>query len=179
MAQPAFAHPGHGGHDFVDGWRHPFLGFDHLLAMFAVGLLAARMGGRAVWLVPCSFLASMIAGGLASAMGLALPGVEYGILASVLVLGLLVAVTKVVPLAYGAAIVALFAFFHGFAHAAEMSPGGSLAAYAAGFVLATSLLHAAGIASGQLLLQRSGSLRVLRWTGGLITAAGLLLIFVN
>jgi urease accessory protein len=185
MAQPAFAHPStiphtHGGHDFVNGWQHPFSGLDHLLAMVAVGLLAVRIGGRALWLMPGAFLGSMVLGGIVAALGVPLPGVEFGIAASVLVLGLLIAVTKVVPLTYGAALVALFAFFHGHAHASEMATGGSLAAYAAGFVLATAVLHAAGVLGGQLLVRKSGGAaadnRALRWTGGLISLAGVLLV---
>jgi urease accessory protein len=187
LAQPAFAHPGHAGHDFVAGWEHPFFGFDHLLAMIAVGLLAVRMDGKAIWVIPCAFLGSMTLGGIAAAVGMPLPGVEYGILASVLVLGLLIAATKVVPLGYGAALVALFAFFHGHAHAAEMATGSSLATYAAGFLLATALLHAAGVAGG-LLLKNSRVLSpasdsatpnstTLRWAGGLISLAGVLMCF--
>lgn len=173
-ANPAFAHPGHGGHEFVDGWSHPFSGIDHLLAMVAVGLLAVRMGGKAIWIMPCTFLVSMLAGGLLAEAGVPMPGVEWGIMASVLVLGMMIAATSVVPLKYGAALVALFALFHGHAHATEML-GTSIASYAVGFILATAVLHASGIAIG-LAMRRWGRPMAMQLAGGAITAVGLLLL---
>jgi urease accessory protein len=175
VAGPALAHPGHSGHDFIDGWQHPLTGIDHLLAMVAVGLLAVRLGGKALWIMPCTFMIGMLLGGIAAAIGVPLPGVEWGIALSVLALGLLIAVSKVAPLKIGAALVALFAVFHGHAHAAEMASGGSLATYAAGFLLATALLHLCGVLGG-VLIARSMSERALRFTGGMISAAGILLL---
>jgi urease accessory protein len=171
----AFAHPGHVGHEFGDGFQHPLTGLDHLLAMVAVGLLAVRLGGRAIWMMPLVFLASMLAGGLVATANIPVPEVEYGIMASVLVLGLLVASTRVASLRWGAALVGVSAFFHGYAHAAEMVAGGSLGAYAAGFLLATAILHASGIAIG-LLLARRLNVTALRVAGGAISAAGALMI---
>ena len=163
-ATPAFAHPGHGGYEFVDGWEHPFSGIDHLLAMVAVGLLAVRIGGKAIWIMPCTFMVSMLAGGMLAEVGVPMPGVEWWISASVLALGLMVAATGVVPLKYGAALVALFAIFHGHAHATEMH-GTSIAAYAVGFILATAVLHASGIAIG-LAMRRWGKPMAMRVAGG-------------
>lgn len=174
-AGTAQAHPGHGGHDFYDGFTHPLFGLDHLLAMVAVGLLSVRMGGRALWVMPAAFLGSMLVGGLAAAWGMPLPGVEQGILLSVLVLGLLIAATKVVPLPVGAVLVGLFAACHGHAHAAEMASGGSLNQYAAGFLMATAILHATGIGVG-LLAARLLDARAVRFTGGAIAGAGALLL---
>jgi urease accessory protein len=174
VATPAMAHPGHAGHEFNDGWQHPLTGVDHLLAMVAVGLLAVRIGGKAISLMPSAFMMSMLMGGLAAECGLPLPGVEYGIMASVLVLGLLIAATSVVPLSAGVLLVALFAVFHGHAHATEMVQGGSMAAYAAGFMLATALLHITGVAGGSALSRwlNAGAIRAV---GGMISATGLLL----
>lgn len=176
MSQPAWAHPGHAGHEFADGWWHPLLGADHLLAMVAVGLLAVRLGGPGLWLMPAAFLASMLVGGLLASLGVSLPGIEWGIMASVLVLGLLVAATRAIPLWIGALLVAIFAICHGYAHAAEMVAGGSLGAYAAGFLLATATLHAAGIMVGMLMAKKI-NLGALRWSGAAIAAASLLIIF--
>jgi len=173
-ATPVFAHPGHGGHELVDGWEHPFSGIDHLLAMVAVGLLAVRMGGKAIWIMPCTFMPSMLAGGMLAELGVPMPGVEWWISASVLVLGLMVAATAVVPLKYGAGLVALFALFHGHAHATEMN-GTSIAAYAVGFILATAVLHASGIAVG-LAMKRWGRPMAMQVAGGAITAVGVLLL---
>ena len=173
-ATPTFAHPGHGGHELADGFAHPFSGLDHLLAMVAVGLLAVRMGGKAIWIMPSAFMGSMLLGGLLSEAGLPLPGVEYGIMASVLALGLLIAATSVIPLKYSAILVGLFAVCHGHAHATEMV-GQSMTAYAIGFLLATATLHAGGILAG-LALGRWLDPRAVRIAGGAITVCGLLMV---
>jgi urease accessory protein len=172
-AQPVLAHPGHAGSGFSDGWWHPFLGLDHLLAMIAVGLLAVRLGGRALWMLPCGFLGGMLLGGVAAAAGVPCPQVEAGIVASVLVLGLLVAAGRTVSLPIGLAAVMAFAALHGHAHAAEMQ-GGSFVAYAAGFLLATALLHATAIVAG-MALARGIRVPAIRALGGAIAAAGLVL----
>lgn len=171
----AFAHPGHGGHSFTAGWQHPFLGADHLLAMFAVGLLAVRIGGRALWIMPGTFVGGMLLGGMAAAFGVPLPGVEQGILASVLVLGILIAMTRDLPLKFAAALVVLFALFHGYAHIAEMTASNSVWTYAIGFTSATTVLHLLGVSVG-LVLTRSRNDATLRVAGGFISAAGLFLL---
>lgn len=175
LAPAALAHPGHAEGTFHDGFTHPMLGWDHLLAMVAVGLLGARLGGRALWLLPATFLSAMLAGGLAATAGLPLPLVETGIVASVLVLGLAVAVSRAPSLAWSAALVGGFALFHGHAHAAEMVSHGSLASYAGGFLFSTALLHLVGICGG-LVLARAVDLKALRVAGGAISAASLLLV---
>jgi len=144
----AAAHPGH-GMSYMSGLAHPLSGADHLLAMLAVGLWASQLVGRARWLVPASFVTVMtVAGGLGMA-GIALPMVESGIAASVLALGLLVAMTARLPVASSSALVALFAVFHGYAHGAEMPAEGSVWAYGLGFVLSTAALHVAGLVLGR------------------------------
>ncbi len=175
-AGSVWAHPGHAGHesDFHAGWQHPLMGLDHLLAIVAVGLLAARMGGRTLWLLPGVFLGSMFLGGVAASAGLRLPGVEFGILTSVLVLGALVAAARVAPQRVAVALVTLFAFFHGHAHAAEMLTSGSFAPYAAGFLLTTAALLATSLAGG-LALEKLSRTRAVRFAGGAIAAAGLLM----
>jgi len=173
-AGTAFAHPGHGGHEaasFLAGLGHPVGGADHLLAMLAVGLLAARQSGRARWALPLSFVAAMLAGAGLGALGVALPAVEMGIAVSVLVLGLLVALVARLPLAAAAPLVGVFALFHGHAHFTEMGDG-TVAAYAAGFVLATSVLHAAGYVLARALPATPAAARGTRLLGGLIAAAG-------
>lgn len=171
----AWAHPGHGG-GFRDGWQHPLTGIDHLLAMIAVGLLAVRVGGRGVWLIPLAFLGAMTVGGVAAQAGLTVPGVEMGIVASVLVLGGMVVAAGTAPAWIAAGVVAAFAFFHGHAHGTEMAAGGSLVSYAMGFLLATALLHLAGIlgASGLARLRQD---RLARLAGGAIAACGALMMF--
>jgi urease accessory protein len=148
----AFAHAGHGEHSgFIHGFMHPIAGLDHILAMVTVGILAYQIGGRALWLVPTTFLAIMAAGGLLGVAGVSFYFVEPGIAASVVVLGLIVALAVKPPITVAMALVALFAVFHGYAHGIEVPVDGSAAVYGAGFMLATALLHAAGIAFGMLV----------------------------
>jgi urease accessory protein len=148
----ALAHPGIGGaHDFAHGFAHPFGGLDHLLAMVTVGIFAWQLGGRALWLVPASFLLAMAAGGTLAMLGVALPHVEVGIALSVIVLGGMVALGVKAPLAIAMTLVAAFAVFHGHAHGSEMPLDAAGGAYGAGFVLATALLHGAGIALGAVI----------------------------
>jgi urease accessory protein len=148
----AFAHAGHGEHSgFIHGFMHPIAGLDHILAMVTVGILAYQIGGRALWLVPTTFLAIMAAGGLLGVAGVSFYFVEPGIAASVVVLGLIVALAVKPPVTVAMVLVALFAVFHGYAHGIEAPLDGSAAVYGAGFMLATALLHAAGIAFGMLV----------------------------
>jgi urease accessory protein len=143
-AVPALAHDGHGGHGLAAGLAHPFTGADHLLAMIAVGLFAAMRGGRALWAWPLAFVSAAGLGFLAGRYGLTLPLAEPMVLASVLVLGLIVAAAIPVELAAGIALVAMFGGFHGQAHALEAGSQ-SVPAFAAGFLTASAGLHAAGL----------------------------------
>jgi urease accessory protein len=154
MPSLALAHPGHEGgapSDLVHGFMHPLGGADHILAMVAVGLFAVRLGGRALWLVPGSFLLAMAVAGLAGMAGLMLPYVETGIALSVLLLGAAIALGLTVPVAAAMGLVAFFAVFHGLAHGAEMPQSVSGVAYGLGFLGATALLHGAGIGLGLVI----------------------------
>lgn len=175
----AWAHTGVGAtHGLVNGFAHPLLGWDHLLAMLAVGIYGAQHGGRQVWLLPVTFVTVMALGGILGIAGIALPGVETGILASVLVLGALIALAVRFPLGAGMAMVALFAIFHGHAHGTEMPHAASAIGYAIGFCSATALLHIGGIALPTLLRRTVGENQP-RWTrfaGVGISLAGLILL---
>ncbi|WPP03091.1 HupE/UreJ family protein [Methylocella tundrae] len=145
----AFAHTGVGDtHGFVHGFLHPVTGIDHVLAMVTVGVFAWQLGGRALWLVPASFVIVMALGGATGMAGVGLPFVEFGIALSVIVLGAMVALGVKAPLAAGVGLVGLFAIFHGHAHGAEMPENAAGLAYGLGFVLATALLHLAGVGLG-------------------------------
>ncbi|WMT87215.1 HupE/UreJ family protein [Pelagibacterium sp. 26DY04] len=173
---PAFAHLDPVEHgSFMAGFTHPLFGLDHILAMVAVGLWAASVGGRALWAVPAAFVATMAIGFAAAILGLPLPFVEPVILASVIFIGIMVALALPLPTAGVAAVVAFFALFHGHAHGGEMGEAGAFG-YAAGFLAATALLHAAGVAlgvvAGRLLATRRG-LAATRIAGGLTALGGL------
>ncbi|HET6520846.1 MAG TPA: HupE/UreJ family protein, partial [Geminicoccaceae bacterium] len=145
-----------------------------------VGLLAAILGGRALRLVPASFLAMMAAGGLAGMAGLPLPHVELGIAASVVVIGALVAARASLPALAAVAVVGLFAVFHGHAHGTEAPVAAAPLAYALGFVLATAALHAAGAGLGLLLGRMGGGApSLVRVGGGAVAAAGVLLPLIG
>jgi urease accessory protein len=145
----ASAHTGVGDvTGFWHGLEHPLGGLDHILAMLAVGLWAAQMGGKALWLVPGTFITAMIGSSVMGHFGLPLPGIEQGILASDFILGLLLLFAVRLPLALSAGIVGILAIFHGYAHGAEMPATASGLAYGVGFIISTTLLHLAGIAIG-------------------------------
>jgi urease accessory protein len=170
----AAAHaPGAGEAGLAAGFAHPLLGLDHVLAMVAVGLWASQLGGRALWLVPASFV-TLMAAGAALAMVTALPAVELGIVGSLLVLGALVAFSARLPVAVGAAIVGVFALFHGHAHGTEM-PASAAALFGLGFVAATALLHGTGVAAG-LYWRSTASGWLVRAGGAAVAATGLVLL---
>lgn len=175
-AAPAFAHLNPEEHgSFAAGFSHPLFGLDHILAMVAVGLWAALLGGRSVWLVPTAFVGTMLAGFVVALSGLGLPFVEPVIAASVVVIGLLALVALQVPTSVGMAMVGFFAFFHGYAHGGELGEAGALP-FCIGFALATALLHAAGVGIGIGLGRIAGGPAgrwITRLAGGLAALGGL------
>jgi urease accessory protein len=169
---PAFAHLDPEQHgSFLAGISHPLFGVDHILAMVAVGLWAALLGGRALWLVPSAFVGTMAIGFAAALAGAPLPFVEPVILASVVVVGLLAAMALNVPTGMGMAMVGFFAFFHGHAHGGELGAAGALS-FGVGFVLSTVFLHALGIGLGRLFGGTTGR-AVTRVAGAAAALGGL------
>lgn len=176
----ASAHVGIGdAHGFAHGFAHPLGGIDHLLTMVAIGVFAAHLGGRALWIVPLTFVTVMAIAGLMGMAGFSVPFVELGIGLSVVVLGLVVAFQLGLPTVAAMALVGFFANFHGHAHGMEMPETASALAYGAGFICATVLLHAVGIGFG-LVVGKLGELsgrRVVRVGGGAMTLAGIAILF--
>jgi urease accessory protein len=161
---------------FLSGLSHPVSGLDHVLAMVAVGLWGAQLGAPAIWVLPVVFPMMMAFGGLLGLIGIGLPGVELGIALSAVVLGALIFGAIRLPLAAALLVVAFFAVFHGHAHGTEMSAGQSAILYSLGFVMATGLLHAVGIAIG--LIHRWDAGRVaLRAAGSVVLAGGLFFLW--
>ena len=161
---------------FLAGLAHPVSGLDHVLAMVAVGLWGAVLGAPAIWVLPVAFPLVMALGGLLGLLGIPLPGVELGIAISAVVLGGMVLAEARPPLGLAAAVVAFFAIFHGHAHGTEIAAGTSALFYSLGFVVATGLLHAAGIAIGVLHRWPAGRLLV-RAAGGGVGLAGLFFLW--
>lgn len=173
-ATPALAHPGHeAATGLSQGFLHPLSGLDHVLAMVAVGLIAARIGGRAMVLVPLAFLGMMAVGGALGAAGVTMPFVEIGIALSVVVLGASLALRPALPVAAAMALVGAFAIFHGHAHGAEMPETASGLSYGLGFVDATALLHTVGLGLGFSAGRLLRSLPALRVAGAGLAVAGL------
>ena len=175
----AWAHVGVGSTSgFSHGFWHPISGIDHVLAMVAVGMFAANLGGRALWAVPLTFVSLMAVGGALGMGHVNVPYVEAGIGLSVVILGLVVAFQVQWPVAAAMALVAVFAIFHGHAHGEEMPMDASGAHYAAGFMIATAFLHLAGIAIG-IGIQRIGTAywhRAAQISGGAMALAGVALL---
>jgi urease accessory protein len=166
---PASAHVGAGAASSLSaGFMHPLSGLDHLAVMVAVGLWAALKGGRALWLWPAAFVGVMLAGAGLGMAHVAVPFVETGILASVVALGLLVALAVDLPVSAGAAVIGVFALLHGHAHGVEVPENATGVGYMAGFALATAMLHGVGLAVGLAFDMRS---RLLARVAGVICAA--------
>ncbi|MEW9808428.1 HupE/UreJ family protein [Mesorhizobium sp. ZMM04-5] len=156
---------------FLSGFSHPILGWDHVLAMVAVGLWGAFLGAPAMWLLPVVFPLVMAFGAVLGIVGVPVPAVETGIAASAIVLGLLIAFAARPPLWIAAIIVGAFAIFHGHAHGTELPDAANSFAYAVGFVIATGLLHLVGIGFGLPVKKPAGRIAV-RAAGGIISMVG-------
>jgi len=163
---------------FAHGFVHPIGGIDHVLAMVAIGLYATFLGGRALWLVPATFVVVMALAGAFGAAGYIVPHAEAGIALSVIVLGLAVALRVALPVLTAIVLAGLFAIFHGHQHGAEMPSDVSGLGYAAGFMMSTALLHCAGIALGLLAgrLAAQGGLGMAQVAGGAMALAGIAIL---
>lgn len=172
LAGGAYAHEGTGiAGGFVSGFMHPILGWDHVVAMIAVGLWGAFLGSPAIWILPVVFPLVMAMGGALGVVGVPIPAVETGIAASAVVLGAMVAIAARPPIWVAAVIVGVFAIFHGHAHGTELPNAANPLAYSIGFVVSTGLLHLSGIAFGLLVRWPAGKMAV-RAVGGGIALAG-------
>ncbi len=176
-AQAALAHPVKGeATGFITGFRHPISGLDHVLAMVAVGLWGAQLGAPAIWLLPVAFPLVMAFGGMLGLIGMPLPGIEYGIAASAILLGAAVMFEVRPPLTLAAILVGFFAIFHGYAHGAELPPGQSAMLYSIGFVIATGCLHALGIGIGTVHRWSWGQ-KLLRFAGAMVAMGGVFFMY--
>lgn len=170
----ALAHIGQGNISggFVSGFTHPILGLDHVVAMVAVGLWGAQLRSPAIWVLPVTFPLVMAFGGLLGGLDMPIPGIEIGIAASAIALGLMVTFAARPPLWIAGLLVGLFAIFHGYAHGAELPESANPLAFAMGFVIATGALHVIGILIG-LINRWPWGMRSLRTGGAAIAACGL------
>ena len=175
---PAHAHVAQGdvAGGLIAGLRHPILGFDHVIAMVAVGIWGAQLGRPAIYVLPITFPLVMAGGGVLGVMAVPIPGIETGIAASALVLGAMIALAARPPLVVTALIVAVFAIFHGYAHGAELPAAANAVSYAFGFVVATGLLHATGIVIGTIRAWDWGA-AALRAGGAAIAIIGVYYLF--
>jgi urease accessory protein len=178
-AAPVFAHAGHSENSFVTGFLHPIYGLDHLLAMIVIGFLSARMEPKYMWTLPAAFVGMMAAGGLLGTVwgGDGVAAFEWGIMLSVLIFGLAAAVAPKIPLAAGNGLVAIFAICHGHAHVAEMGDA-SAYGYFPGMLVATGLLHLAGLLVGIGLKRGVGEWAV-RASGALVAVTFTVILVAN
>jgi urease accessory protein len=172
---PAFGHTGNTNADFAGGFAHPLFGPDHIVAMIGVGLWGAFLGQPAIFALPIVFPIVMACGGMMGILGLHVPAVETGIALSAVVIGMMVAMAARPPLALAAVLVGMFAIFHGYAHGAELPPDANALSYFLGFVVATGMLHLAGISFGLLSRWPVGQIAV-RAAGGAIALAGVVFL---
>jgi urease accessory protein len=176
-ASPALAHVTVGmGSGITDGFLHPLTGLDHLLAMVSVGIWGAELGAPAIWLLPIVFPLIMALGAALGVAGMPLPAGELIVAVSVVVLGALVASAQRLALWAALAIVGVFAVAHGHAHGAELPHAADALAFTVGFVLATGMLHLAGIVIGLLAGGPRGA-AVIRVSGCAIAIAGCYFVY--
>jgi urease accessory protein len=172
LAHSAFAHEQAGvTGGLVSGILHPLTGMDHLIAMVAVGIWGAQLGTPAIWILPITFPLVMAFGGVLGELRVPLPMQEPVIALSALALGAAVAVRMRLPFLAAAAIVGVFAIFHGYAHGIELPTAANPLAYGIGFVVSTGLLHLCGIMIGTLTRWRSGE-RLIQGLGVVIAVLG-------
>ncbi len=161
---------------FLVGVRHPVLGLDHLLAMIAVGVVSAVAGGVAIWQVPLIFVGGMLIGALLGGYAFTLPGIEYGIVCSVIALGALLAIDKEIPILIISGLVSYFGIMHGYAHGSEMPEMTSPLLYGSGFITGTVGLHLLGVLIGVVSQKLPKGDKALRITGGAVGCTGLFLL---
>lgn len=171
----AWAHPGHGLNSAYAGFLHPLTGIDHLLVMLAVGLWAAKIGGRACWQLPLTFMLVMIIGAIGGYLGLGFNGVETAIAASVMAMGVLLAISLPLNAWLRMGLVALFALFHGLAHGTELSQHSNLPVLL-GMLLATAMLHFSGFMLGHYRFKLARQLQALLAWGMMLAGAYLLVV---
>lgn len=177
LASPASAHaPAGEAGGFLTGFSHPWSGWDHIVAMIAVGLWGAQLRAPAVWLLPVTFPLVMALGGFFGLVGIEVPGVEIGIAASAILLGAMVLLEARPPLAAAAILVGIFGLFHGHAHGTELPHGENGLLYSIGFVVATGCLHGVGILLGLVHAWPAGRM-ALRGAGGAIAALGVMFLW--
>ena len=176
-AETASAHLLKGqAYGFLTGFLHPISGADHVLAMVAVGFWGAQLGAPAIWVLPVAFPLVMAMGGVLGFLGVPLPGVEYGIAASAILLGAAVAFKLRPPIVVAGLLVGFFAIFHGHAHGTELPAGESALLYSMGFVIATGCLHAVGIGIGTIH-RRAWGQKLLRAAGTAVAAGGIFFLW--
>jgi urease accessory protein len=176
-AQTAWAHVLKGqAYGFLTGFLHPISGPDHVLAMVAIGLWGAQLGAPAIWVLPVAFPMVMAMGGMLGFLGVPIPGVEYGIAASAILLGAAVAFEVRPPIVVAGLLVGFFAIFHGHAHGTELPLGQSVLLYSMGFVIATGCLHALGIGIGTVHRWTWGQ-KLLRASGTMVAAGGVFFLW--
>ena len=174
----AYSHTYTGMNGFYDGISHPVIGLDHFLAMISVGIISAQIGGRAIWSVPSTFVFIMLIGGI---LGIYFSGVdhkfiEYGIIISVILLGLGIAVSKKLSVLITMIFVGIFGFCHGTAHGLEMPNAANPLYFALGFVTGTTILHLFGVGIGYYSIKTNLTSLLLRVTGTIFSIYGVYLI---
>ena len=167
----ASAHTGHGAHSFADGFTHPFVGTDHLLAMLLVGVWSV-LHARRTWLAPLTFVSLLAVGALLGQAGFSLPQLEPLVATSVLGLGVMLSLRTQLPEQAALSVIGGFALFHGLAHGGELSAGSSVMA---GIVAGSALLHAIGMASAHFVLRSRPQLAIRLGQVAAILGGGLVL----
>tara|TARA_Y100000590_G_scaffold272706_1_gene306178 strand:+ start:1688 stop:2194 length:507 start_codon:yes stop_codon:yes gene_type:complete len=162
---------------FYDGISHPVLGLDHFLAMISVGILSAQIGGRSIFTIPFTFVCIMIIGGILGSYFTKIDHIliEYGIIFSVIFLGLAIAIDKKLSKNITIVIIGVFGLFHGVAHGLEMPNAANPLLFASGFASGTAALHIFGVGIAYFAIKTKYSSMLLRLIGILFSFYGIYL----
>ncbi|MGZ3181894.1 MAG: HupE/UreJ family protein [Telluria sp.] len=162
---------------FMSGLLHPVYGLDHFLAMFAVGLVSAQLGGRSIYTIPAVFVSAMVIGGIVGVLAIGVPFTEQGIALSVVVLGLAIVLVREGGSPLPVLIVtACFGFLHGHAHGLEMPKAADPVYYAAGFVVSTASIHLLGVGVGHVFTNVRRLTTALRHLGSAMAGVGMMIL---
>ncbi len=174
---PSYAHNYTGMVGFYDGISHPVLGLDHFLAMISVGILSAQIGGRSIFTIPFTFVCIMIIGGILGSYFTKIDHIliEYGIIFSVIFLGLAIAIDKKLSKNITIVIIGVFGLFHGVAHGLEMPNAANPLLFASGFASGTAALHIFGVGIAYFAIKTKYSSMLLRLIGILFSFYGIYL----
>ncbi len=172
-----FAHGSHGS-GMMAGFTHPIFGLDHSIAIVGSGILSYLLDPKKWYFYLLTFLIAMIIGGLLGINNEATLLIERLIAFSVVSIGLIIAFRMKLNFALVLIILALFGFFHGYAHGAEMPETNTALKYISGYSLGTILLGTIGMLISKFIQSQNDLHPCIPILGGVITGCGAMMLLM-